>query len=116
MALKSYQQVKTGGTALAFTTAGAVGVGIGFGDTVAAADDGALLVWNASGGAITATVLTPGSTKYGQAIPDVTSVSIPATSIAAIGPFPADLRDPSDNLVHINYSAITSVSVAAVRI
>lgn len=111
MALKSYQQVKTSGTALTFSAAT-----VGPGDTLAAADDGALLIWNASGGAITATVVTPGNTKYGLANPDVVSVSIPAASIGALGPFPADLRDPTDNLVHVTYSAVTSVTVAAVRI
>lgn len=110
MALLSYQQAQIGGTVVTFTAAG------GSGDTLPADDNGVLMVNNGSGAGITVTVAVPGNTKFGVAQPDVTSVSIGAGAIGVVGPLPADLRDPADNLVHVSYSATTSVTVAAVRV
>lgn len=107
MALLGFQQSKIGGTALNFVAASAGG------DTFPPNNDGVLLVRNDSAGAITVTVVVPGSTKYGQADPDVT-VPVAAGATSAVGPFPADLADPDDNQVHVTYTAAASVSVAAV--
>jgi hypothetical protein len=111
MALKAHVQAKISGTLLPFTAATA-----GAGDTFSASDRQALVVLNGSGSAVTVTVVVPGSTKYGQADPDVPSVSIPASQYAVIGPFPEDLEDDSDGLVHVTYSSATSVQIALLRI
>lgn len=111
MALKQYAQAKIGGTILPFTAATT-----GPGDTIAANGKGALIVLNGGGSAITVTVAVPGLTKYGAAQPDVASISIAAGAYAVIGPFPADLKDQTDGLVHVTYSAVTSVTIAAVQI
>lgn len=110
MAELAYQQVDIDGTVVSFAAASAGG------DTVPPDDRGVVLVNNGSAGAITVTVAVPGNTKYGQPQPDVASESIGASAIGAIGPFPADLADPADGLVHLTYSAASSVTVAAVRV
>lgn len=110
MALLALQTSKIQGTVLSFGTAGAGG------DTFTPGGK-TLIVRNASAAAITVTVVTPGNDKYGQARPDITSVSIPATTgVAVIGPFPDDLADPATNLVTVTYSAAASVTVALVAI
>lgn len=111
MALKPYVQAKIGGATLAFTAATS-----GAGDTLAANGKGALIVLNGGGSAITVTVAVPGLTKYGAAQPDVTSISIAAGAYAVIGPFPNDLKDLTDGFVHVTYSTVTSVTVAAVQV
>lgn len=111
MALKAPVQAKIGGTLLPFTAATSGG-----GDTFAADDNQALIVLNGGGSAITVTVVVPGQTKYGVDEPDKQSISIPAAGYAAIGPFPADLEDDSDGLVHVTYSAVTSVTIALLRV
>lgn len=83
------------------------------GDVLAPNDHGILLVNNGSGSSITVTIAVPGNTKYGIANPDPT-IAVPAGTIRAIGPFPSDLGDPTDGMVHITYSAVTTVTVAAV--
>jgi hypothetical protein len=63
----------------------------------------------------TVTVAVPGNSKYGQANPDV-AVVIAALTSKAIGPFPADLADPTDGLVHVTYSdAAADLTVSLVR-
>lgn len=84
------------------------------GDTVAVASDGVLLVRNGSGSPVTVTVVVPGS-KYGQARPDITK-AIAAGADAVFGPFPADIGDPTDRMVHVNYSATADVERAAISI
>ncbi|HEY9371522.1 hypothetical protein [Streptomyces sp.] len=85
-------------------------------DTIAPGDSVILLVQNGSGGAVTVTVTIPGSTEYGQAQPDVTSVSIPAAGLAAIGPFPHAIADQTDDLVDVDVSSPTSVNLYAIRV
>lgn len=109
MATLTYQQTKIGGTALVFTAASAGG------DKVAVSDRGLVLVNNGSAAAVTVTVVTPNLTKYGLPDPDIT-VSVAAGSIAAVGPFPADLAGPGDGLVSVTCSAVTSVTVAPVLV
>lgn len=106
---------------LAYTQVGIAGVAApaaaatGGGDKVAPNDRGALLVTNGGGGSITVTIAVPGNTKYGQANPDV-AVAVAAGATKLIGPLPADLADPSDGLIAISYSGVSSVSVGAVTI
>lgn len=109
MATLTYRQATIAGTdpALAAASAG--------GDKVPPNDRGALLVRNGSAASINVTVAVPGNTKYGQAQPDVV-VAVPAGADRMVGPFPADLADPIDGLVTITYSAVTTVTVAAVAI
>lgn len=110
MALLARQQAKVNGTVLAFTAATAT-----TGDTVAPGD-GAVLVRNGGGAAITVTVVTPGVDKYGLARPDIVTGSIAAAGEALVGPFPADLADPSTGLVTLICSAVTTVTLAHVGI
>lgn len=109
MATLAYVQVGIAGTnpGLAAATGG--------GDKVPVNDRGFLMVVNGGGGSINVTVAVPGNTKYGEANPDkVIAVAAGATKL--IGPFPADLADPSDGLVAISYSGVSSVTVAAVSV
>jgi hypothetical protein len=50
----------------------------------------------------TVMVVVPGNTKYDQPNPDIPIV-IAAGAEIAIGPFPDDLADPADGLVHVTY-------------
>lgn len=109
MAALAYQRAKIAGQAITYAAASAGG------DTVPPSTSGALLVKNGGGSSINVTVAVPGDTKYGLANPDVV-VAVAAGAEAAIGPFPSDLADSSDGLVHLTYSSTTSVTVAAVGI
>lgn len=106
MATLTYQQSKITGSTVA-TVAASVG-----GDKVAPNSRGALMVINNSAGAITGTVVTPGNTQYGQSDPDV-PFSVAAGTTALVGPFPQSLSG-DDGLIAITYSAVTSVTVAAI--
>lgn len=61
------------------------------------------------------TVVAPGNTRFGQAEPDI-AIVVAAGAFALIGPFDEQLEDPADGLVAVTYSAVTSVTVAAVQI
>lgn len=106
MATLNYQQSQILGLAVTLTPASAGG------DKVPTTERGALLVRNGDVSAKTVTVVTPGNDKYGQARADV-PVVVAAGATALIGPFPSDLAG-ADGLVEITYSAVTSVTVAAV--
>jgi hypothetical protein len=108
MANIPHQQAVIGGKVLSGTTATAGP------DTLTPDERVVLVVQNNDAGAVTVTVTVPGNTRWGVAEPDVTSVSIPAGSLAAIGPFPRALADPADNLVDVTSSS-TSVVFYAVR-
>lgn len=73
-----------------------------------------LHVKNASGGAVTATIVTPG-TVIGQAIADV-AVAVPAGAERLIGPFPAEHFAGSDGLASVSWSASASVTFAVARV
>ncbi len=81
------------------------------GDTFLPTNNTFLHVKNASGSAITVTIVTPGSVQ-GQAVAD-TAVSVPATTgERLIGPMRADLyARTSDGRADITYSAATSVTI-----
>ena len=82
------------------------------GHTIPGTGDVFLLVFNGSGGSINGTAVTPG-TQDGLAIADeVVAVANGAQKI--IGPFaPRSFTDEADNLVDINFSAVTTVTVQA---
>ena len=110
MATLTYSQATINGVAptLAAATSGA-------GDVIPINDRGVLVVKNGSGSAITVTTAVPGNTKYGIANPDPTA-SVAAGATAYSGPFPADLADSTDGMVHITYSSVTTVTVGGLQI
>lgn len=63
----------------------------------------------------TVTVVVPGLTPYGVAAPDIPIVILAGAEVA-IGPFPDDLADPTDGLVHITYSTAADLWVALVEL
>lgn len=69
---------------------------------------------NGSGSPITVTVKTPG-TVDGLAVADRT-VAIPAGEERIMGVFPPADYNQSDGSVHVDYSDVTSLTVAALRI
>jgi hypothetical protein len=104
MAALATQQVPVTGLAPAYSAADVAG------DTVAPGDGVVLHVKNGSGASINVTVAVPG-TEYGQARPDPV-VAVGATSDKFIH-LPAEIADSSDHRVHVTYSAVTTVTVAA---
>lgn len=108
MANIPHQQAQIGGTVLSATAATAGP------DTVEHDERVVLIVQNNDASAVTVDVTVPGNTRWGEPQPDVTSVSIPAGDIAAIGPFPRELADPADGLVDVTATS-TSVNFYAVR-
>lgn len=109
MALLVATQAKIGGAVVTPTAADVAG------ETFRPDDHVVLWVVNGSGGSINVTVAVPGNSKYGPANPDVV-VAIAAGVSQGIGPFPADLADPADGLVHVTYSAVTTVTRRLVRV
>jgi hypothetical protein len=109
VALLSYQQIGISGSAVTYSAATAT-----VGDAVTPDDRGFVHVKNGSGASITATLVIPGS-LYGVARPDV-AVTVPAGSDRFIGPMNTDFADPADGQVDVICSAVTSVTVAAVRV
>ena len=109
MAALAYQSSVIAGKTVAMAAAS------GGGDTVPPNEQGALLVLNGDASPKTVTVVVPGNTRFGQADPDV-AVTVAAGAYKLIGPFPQELADDADGLVHITYSAVTSVTVAAIPI
>lgn len=107
MALLAPQISTVTGTAvtLAAATAG--------GDTMAPGSTSCLLVRNADVAAKTVTVVVPGN-LYGQPIPDI-PVVVAAGGTALIGPFPSEFAGSATGVLDITYSAVTSVTVAAIR-
>lgn len=108
MATLSYQQADVLGAEFAMEAADVLG------DQVTPSTHGAVLVTNDDAAPITVTVAVPGTTVYGQPEPDFT-VAVPAGESRIIGPFGADLAD-DDGLVSLSYSAVASVTVAAIQI
>ncbi len=71
-----------------------------------------LIVKNASGGSINATVVVPGQT-YGQNNPDVV-VAVPDGGERCIGPFSSAMA--VEGLITVNFSGTTSVTAALVTL
>lgn len=108
MAVRSPEAIQIAGTAPTYHAASAGG------DKITSPGNSVVLhVKNASAGAITCTVVTPG-TVAGQAIGDV-AVSVPAAGERFIGPLTAQFFANTDNQVDITWSASASVTFAAVR-
>lgn len=112
MATMNRVQAKISGTVLTATAATA-------GPDKVAPDAGGpvyVIVQNTSGSGITVNVADPGTPKYGQTLPAITSVSVPATTgMAVIGPIGVDLKQPSDALAWLTASASSGVNFYAFR-
>lgn len=85
----------------------------GGGDTIKPGENTYLLVRNADASSKTVTVVRAG-TEYGQANPDVATVVLTLTTVLI--PIPKEFRDSADGLVDITYSAVTSLTVAALEL
>lgn len=74
-----------------------------------------LQVKNGSGAPITVTVQTPG-TVDGLAVADLT-VTVPATTgDKKIGPFPVGVYNQAGDVVYVDFSAVTTVTVGAFKV
>ena len=74
-----------------------------------------LEVKNASGSPITVTLNIPALVDGAAVV--APTVSIPATTgDKIIGPFPANIYNQSDGKVYVDFSAQTSVTIAAVQV
>jgi hypothetical protein len=73
-----------------------------------------LYVKNGGGGGITVTVVTS-ETRDGLAVADLT-VSVGAGADSIIGPFPPAQYDQTDDTVDVDFSGVTSVTVAAFKL
>lgn len=103
------QQISRGGLAPAY---GAANVD---GHSVPNTGREAIHVKNGSVSSINVTLITPG-TVDGQAIGDRV-VAVPAGGERFLGPFPGTVyNQPGTSDVHVDFSAVTSVTVAAIRI
>lgn len=108
MATLATQLITRAGTAPSYAAAA------GGGDRFTPGPTTFLHVKNASGGAITVTIVTPRTDAYGNAIADNT-VSVPLTTgDRMIGPFPAEAYGSlTDGLADITYSGVTSLTIGA---
>jgi len=77
-------------------------------------EDVFLYVKNGGAGPTTLTVVTPGDVD-GLGISDL---AVPVTNgqERMIGPFPKELYNQPDGTVHINFSDVSSVTVAAIQL
>lgn len=107
MAALAIQQSTPAGLAPTFTAA-AVG-----GDTMPAGDHNHLRVKNGSGSSINVTIAGNVTCSQGFAHPVV--VPVAAGADETIGPLPAARFGDSTGTVNITYSAVTTVTVAAVQ-
>lgn len=101
------QSVTTAGAAITLEAANVAGNSVRF------VDHRAIWVKNASGSIVTVTLPTPG-TSDGLAITDRT-VSVPATTGERLIKLHRNEMQ-SDGTVNIDYSAVTSVTVAAIDV
>ena len=73
-----------------------------------------LHVKNGGGSSINVTIDTPG-TVDGLAVTNLV-VAVPNAGERIIGPFPANVYNQSDGMAYVDWSAVTSVTVAALRL
>jgi hypothetical protein len=115
MATLTRQQIVTAGLLATYSSAGVSG------DVVDNRDGKTLLhVKNASAGAITVTITAQDTSTpvagYGDLTVSDITVSVGAAAEKFIGPFPRNAYNNSSDQIAVSYSAVTSVTVAAVYI
>lgn len=110
MALLSLQAVTAAGITPTYGAANAGGDKVQLG-----AANIFLHVKNGGGSAVTVTVTTQANSYKGLTVPDRT-VSVPASGEKMIGPIDQTLHADVNSQASIGYSAVTSVTVAALRI
>lgn len=108
MALVNPQQIDVDGLEIALSAASAGG------DEFIPGDDVMLYIVNASAGAITATVVTPG-TVQGQPIGDV-AIVVDAGERRIAGPFPRQHFAGPDGRADLTWSAPASVTFAVLKL
>jgi hypothetical protein len=109
MALLSLQTITAAGIT---PTYGAATSG---GDKVALAAGNVFLhVKNGGGSTVTVTITTQSSTYKGLTVPDRT-VTVAASGEKMVGPIDASLHADINQQASIGYSAVTSVTIAALR-
>lgn len=107
MAVLSAQQINRAGAVPSYAAAA------GGGDSFPPGQDTWLHAKNGSGGAITITVVTPGTDAIGNAVAD-TVVSVGAGAERVWGPFPAVYyANPATGNADITYSAVTTLTIGA---
>lgn len=108
MAALATQSITLAGTAPAYAAAS------GGGDTFTPGFRTFLHVKNASGGALTVTVVTPGNVRTGLTVGDV-AISVPAAGERMIGPLQAEYFADSalSGSAQITYSGVTSLTIGA---
>lgn len=108
MALLTTQDITTAGLQPTYTAAA------GGGDTMVPDDRTFLHVKNGGGAPITVTMVTPGTVDTLAITDRAVSVTNALDKMIRI---PADIyRDPATGLASITYSAVTTVTVAAIRV
>jgi hypothetical protein len=108
MAALTTQSIARAGTTPTFAAA------TGGGDTVQGGDNIFLVVKNGGGSPITATVVVPGTTAYGEANPDI-AVAV-ANGAEKWIPMDSQYADNTTGRVSITYSGVTSVTVGAFQL
>ena len=106
MAVLAVNKPGLAGAALGSTSAGVAG------DSFPNDGDVVLHVYNGSGSNVTVTIATPATPKS-LGIAPVTRV-VGASNIVIFGPFPPAVFNNSNGEVNVTYSAVTSVTVAAI--
>lgn len=87
----------------------------GGGDTFPLASPGQkLIIRNASGSAITVTLVVPGNNEDNLANPDPTYTVLATTGVSIIGGFTSRHVDPNTGLIGVTYSGVTSLTVAVI--
>lgn len=110
MALLTTQPISAAGTTPTY------GAASGGGDKVQLGASNIFLhVKNGGASPVTVTITTQSNAYKGLTVPDRT-VTIPNASEKMIGPIDQSLHGDTNNQASIGYSAVTSVTVAALRI
>ncbi len=103
-------------TAQAITVAGVTltPLNAASGDKITPDDNLALIIMNGSGSSVTCTAAVPGNTLYGEPNPDPQRTIPDGDTVA----FKLDRSwaDPADGLIHLTWSATSSVTYYAVRL
>lgn len=108
MAVLTVQDVTAAGLTPSYVAASAGG------DTFANNGRVMLHVKNGSASSITVTIVSARTCNFGYQH-DI-QVTVPASSEKMIGPFPPERFNNDSGMVQVNYSAVTSVTVAALEI